>query len=141
MVWHYRAKEVRSGHGKWVYGDYFSRYENGSTYHYILTHPYGRDGGREVIWHIDPATLGRLVYQAAAGNIYEDDIVWTDHNFGAQFGNFVEHIGIVKSGRASWDLVKRPIAVSLEVLIRSKWKLEVRGNTHDNPELVEEHGL
>jgi uncharacterized phage protein (TIGR01671 family) len=58
----FRAREIIKGKpDKWVYGDHLSRYEGTPTklaIQHIIEHPYGRNGGRETIWKIDPDTLG-----------------------------------------------------------------------------------
>lgn len=67
--------------------------------------------------------------------IYEGDVVRTDHNSGAAFGASL-HDGEVQYQRAAFIIRNGIIAQSLAALSGNKWSLEVIGNIHENPELL-----
>lgn len=73
-LFRFRAKELLKNN--WVYGDYLSQHKD-ITRHYIIEHPYKRDGGREVMWEVDPDTVSETVCRKDKKGlaIYDGDIL------------------------------------------------------------------
>ncbi len=69
--------------------------------------------------------------------IYENDMIWTDHNIAAGLSLEPEHEGIMEWAWAGeWVLKSGIMSQSVPALVRNKWKLKVTGNVHnDNPEI------
>lgn len=153
----FRAKTV--SRGTWAYGDYFSRYEDGITTHYILSHPNGRDAGREVMWEIDPETLGQGVGldDRHGTSIFEGDILkipsmfeWCseirgrvffghvtddDHESGYDAIGWFMELWWLRNGRISND--QRADVRFLESNHERYESYEVIGNIHSDPDLLE----
>lgn len=79
---HFRAKVI--DRDKWVYGDYFSQCKDGTTTHFIVTHPNGRNNAREVMWTIDPETVGQYTGKEAGDGVpvYTGDVLSDGSDFG-----------------------------------------------------------
>ncbi|THG30698.1 YopX family protein [Naasia lichenicola] len=67
--------------------------------------------------------------------IYEGDIIDSDHNFGGPFGATV-HRGTIVYEHARYLIKTGIVGNDLTTLYRANWKIEVIGNIHENPELL-----
>jgi uncharacterized phage protein (TIGR01671 family) len=129
----FRAQSApKFGRVRWVYGDFFSQYKDGITSYYIVEHPHGRDAGREIMWPVNPDTLGEYtgLEDKSGVGIYEGDIV--------RERDVVGHV------EWTWELLYRiqnknggpGIYPIITGDLRHENYFEVIGNIYENPELL-----
>ncbi len=139
----FRGKEISSG--EWVYGAYFCLHHNDGRqhiHHFIIPDdiPIPKDkpiGEMQV--EVDPATVGQYtgLKDKNGKEIYEGDILHHKWNSGNDI--FLETISEVKFSRGAFvvdDKKRADWLLSLHAL--PKWaEIEVIGNIHENPGLLE----
>lgn len=125
----FRGKEK----GQWVYGYYWKFEQNGTEAHVI------RDGADNLLKfnHIcEPESIGQYtgLTDKNGKKIFEGDII--KHYGKSLLGDPISDIGVV-----TWDcdecFLFRTSLSGKDQLMSRKDTVEVLGNIHDNPELVE----
>ena len=125
----FRAKKLDDG--EWVYGHYYQRYEitseGGINEHYIVEHTRHHQTEHHMI---NPKTLGQYTGRKAikVKEIFEGDIVREP-----QEGT----IWKIKHEECYWKLIGMDGDTDF-LPNYSDEELEIIGNIHDNPELLEE---
>ncbi len=129
----FRAREITKGKpGSWVYGDYFSQYKDGVTTHYIISHPNGRDAGREVIWTVDADSVGEF---SGTNDVYEGDILLFKNYWGGIEDGGDRDVTCVIEFSEQWAAF---VAIGFPAG-SDKWhpySYEVIGNTSETPDLL-----
>lgn len=132
----YRGKRIDNG--EWVYGFYFCMYHDDDRehlHHFIIplnvSIPKDRPIG-EIQVEVDPDTVGQCVSDLPDKNgkkIFEGDIV-------SGFFNHEKIVGYIFYGSDASFFIQRDGLFGIGLNNASDW-LEVIGNIHDNPELME----
>ena len=131
----FRGKRIDNG--EWVYGFYFCMYHDDDRkhlHHFIipLNVPIPKDKPiGEIQVEVDPETVGQYTGLTANGKkIFDGDIV-------SGFFNHEKIVGYIFYGSDASFFIQRDGLFGIGLNNASDW-LEVIGNIHDNPELLEE---
>lgn len=134
------AKDSRFA-GEWVYGSCVQCEKSDDV---LIT--YAINDRCSCTYHVDPATVGQYtgLTDKNGKEIYEGDIVshpWKDPIFGdlVETGQFVHSTICFNNGAFVVNYRLQGEYIYLQDFVRLKC-LEVIGNIHDNPELLEEGG-
>ena len=135
----FRGKRIDTG--EWVYGDLIHRQIGGVTHSVIRTI---KDivGLYELI-EVIPETVGQYtgLKDMNGVEVYEGDIVaFEDSDGGYEYQDLVINAGIVAYGELGFYFTNR-VAVEMDDFYIKDGRcddVEVIGNIHDNPELLEE---
>ena len=132
----FRGKRIDNG--EWVFGFYFCMYHDDDRehlHHFIIplnvSIPKDRPIG-EIQVEVDPNTVGQCVSGLPDKNgkkIFEGDIV-------SGFFNHEKIVGYIFYGSDASFFIQRDVLFGIGLNNASDW-LEVIGNIHDNPELLE----
>lgn len=135
----FRGKRIDNG--EWVYGFYFCMHHDDDRehiHHFIipLNVPIPKDKPiGEIQVEVDPDTVGQCVSDLPDKNgkkIFEGDIV-------SGFFNHEKIVGYIFYGSDASFFIQRDGLFGIGLNNASDW-LEVIGNIHDNPELLEHYG-
>ena len=131
----FRGKRIDNG--EWVYGFYFCMYHDDDRkhlHHFIipLNVPISKDKPiGEIQVEVDPEIVGQYTGLTANGKkIFEGDIV-------SGFFNHEKIVGYIFYGSDASFFIQRDGLFGIGLNNASDW-LEVIGNIHDNPELLED---
>lgn len=133
----FRGKRIDNG--EWVYGFYFCMHHDDDRehiHHFIipLNVPIPKDKPiGEIQVEVDPDTVGQCVSDLPDKNgkkIFEGDIV-------SGFFNHEKIVGYIFYGSDASFFIQRDGLFGIGLNNASDW-LEVIGNIHDNPELLED---
>lgn len=138
----FRGKSLRTG--KWVYGS-LVRYGDGRVEIYTPINPRDENSLRAWLEEVDPATVGQYtgLKDKNGKEIYEGDIV--RYTFDNPDSVLATENGLkVRTDKIFWQEWRASFAIGCELTnndlfryVRNGNRVEVIGNIHDNPELLE----
>lgn len=125
----FRAISIKTK--KFVYGEYMTRWrgEDKGVEHYIVEHPHGSTGGREVLHKINNTTLGQFtsVVDRNSAMIFKNDIIRVFSGSKSSKGKPNKVLRTVKWGTT-------PDGVGFNVRVGDGYLLEIVSNIYESME-------